>query len=124
MKKHVLFVIAFCLLSSASAIAQWYWQKPYPTGNDLDDILMIDANEGWAAGYFGTVLHTTDGGMSWEQQYNGNTNRLWGIYFLDGQTGWTCGAGTTMLHTSDGGQSWNAQSIPVVVTLRDGLGIP
>lgn len=37
----------------------------------LHDIHFVDDKEGWAAGDDGVVLHTIDGGATWERQATG-----------------------------------------------------
>ena len=56
----------------------------------------VDANTGWVAGTFGTVLHTTDGGANWAKQEIGSTTHLMGIDFIDARTGWVVGEGGTI----------------------------
>ncbi len=64
----------------------------------------------WIAGSPGSfVLHSSDGGRSWEVQYTGVTVPLSDLQFVDEQTGWGVGALGTILHTRDGGKSWQVQ---------------
>jgi photosystem II stability/assembly factor-like uncharacterized protein len=37
---------------------------------------MISTAEAWAVGAVGTILHTTDGGASWQRQASGTQERL------------------------------------------------
>ena len=64
MKKTVL-VFAFLLTISFQINAQWFWQNPLPQGNTLLDMSFVNQNLGWAVGYNGTILKTTDGGENW-----------------------------------------------------------
>ena len=57
--------ILFCLIIYSSAYAQWFWQNPLPQGNLLISCNFTDSNTGWAVGYGGTIIKTTDGGESW-----------------------------------------------------------
>ena len=50
----------------------WYWQNPYPQGNELKAVQM-DGFAGWAVGVLGTVMETTNQGNDW--QYYGNSKR-------------------------------------------------
>lgn len=90
----------------------------WDTGNFyLNQICMIDDNEGWAvgeAGYTAFILHTTDGWTTWEHQTTPGSNYgLMTVQFVDSQEGFAVGFGpggfdVTMvcLHTMDGGQTW------------------
>jgi photosystem II stability/assembly factor-like uncharacterized protein len=78
---------------------------------------------GWAVGMssseFGTILHTTDGGQTWERQGTpeelGDSN-LSGAAAVSAQEAWAAGnlgENGLLLHTTDGGQHWDAEGDPV-----------
>ena len=46
-------------------------QSPVPVSSDLVAVYFVDAKQGWAVGHDGVVLHTADGGDSWELQLEG-----------------------------------------------------
>jgi photosystem II stability/assembly factor-like uncharacterized protein len=80
----------------------------------LEDIFFVDANNGWAVGENGIVLHTTNGGNSWDIQTSGTEEKLLSVSFADSAVGWTAGGGlgvSVILHTADGGSTWEAQTI-------------
>src|SRR6185295_19966287 len=56
----------------------WTLQNPLPTINDLYAVDYIDTQEGWVVGGFGVVLHTTNGGQSWDLQDVGSDADLFG----------------------------------------------
>ncbi len=65
------------------------------------------------------VIHTTDGGKSWQTQFMQNCGNEWnetiGISFADNDNGWflTCDYGTfdgALYHTDDGGSKWELVS--------------
>ena len=99
----------FCILLSSCSLSYsqegWIWQNPLPQGNDLYHVFFIDDNAGWAVGRIGTILKTTDGGISWNFQSSGSTDALREICFIDENTGWVIG-GQTILKTTDGGEHW------------------
>lgn len=118
MKK--LFTITFSILISSS-FAQWEWQNPLPHGNSMVDVTFVNENEGWAAGG-SIIMHTVDGGNSWETQYQMNcsvhTCFVKSIYFIDNSNGWAVGGyagidpppyGAKIWFTSDGGNTWVEQ---------------
>lgn len=82
----------------------WQKQTSFPTGQQLEDVHMVSPTEGWAVGGYGLIIHTTDGGVTWEQQTSGTYEALNSVYFLNSQLGWA--AGNTYLYTTDGGQTW------------------
>jgi len=65
----------------------------------------------------GTILRTTDGGVSWESQSSGSSNLLLGVSFTDAATGTIVGGGGTILRTTDGGVTWLPQMSGVTTTL-------
>lgn len=82
----------------------------------LHSINFIDANSGWAAGSNGIVFHTSNGGISWLQQYPPTGGAwLWPIFFIDNNIGWTAGDPLFGVYKStNGGNSWSTYSVPVV----------
>jgi photosystem II stability/assembly factor-like uncharacterized protein len=56
-------------------------------------------------GNYGTILRTTDGGMSWNSLRKGvpTAIHLYGISFMDADTGIVVGDGGTILRTTTGG---------------------
>jgi hypothetical protein len=45
-------------------VTQWVWQNPLPQGNHLFAVSFVDANNGTAVGWSGTIVRTTDGGQN------------------------------------------------------------
>jgi len=87
------------------------------TGVDPGDAILYglsfaDADHGWIAGEFGTLLATTDGGRSWRQLPSGLESTLFGIGFADAQHGIAVGIDGVILATEDGGQSWKRLPAP------------
>ncbi len=96
-----------------SAQDSWFWQNPWPQGNGLNDVAVIDENKVIAVGHNGVILTTNDGGDSWQINYYDELNaELKSIFFFDDYTGWICGTCYTdyrlgvILKTDDGGNTW------------------
>ena len=70
-------------------------------------------NEGWAIGDTGTILHTSNGGASWQTQSSPYGVDLEVMWFVDNQHGWI-GLPDGVLKTTNGGGTWS----------RTGSGIP
>ena len=79
------------------------------TTYSLFNVSFINPNNGITVGEFGTILSTTDGGVSWIQETSGTGNFLRGISFIDVNTGIAVGYEGTILKTTDGGTSWTSQ---------------
>jgi photosystem II stability/assembly factor-like uncharacterized protein len=76
---------------------------------DLYDVQLVNAQEGWAVGAFGSVYHTIDGGKHWRAQGTPTTQHLYGVSFTDAATGWAVGRSGTIIRTGDGGAHWVMQ---------------
>jgi photosystem II stability/assembly factor-like uncharacterized protein len=76
------------------------------TTNNLQALYFYDADTGWVVGAQGTILKTTDGGVSWNQEPSGTSNNLTSVQFITDQLGYTAGQNGTILKTIDGGNSW------------------
>lgn len=83
------------------------------TRDDLFSVSFGDEQQGWAAGRWGGILHTADGGQTWEKQETGVDYTLSSVSFVDGRNGWVVGDSGTILHTSNGGKTWEKQKSPV-----------
>ncbi|MEW5989402.1 MAG: YCF48-related protein, partial [Chloroflexota bacterium] len=92
-------------------------------GFALTDIDFVNRNEGWVSGYYATgccqanswIYHTTDGGLTWEQQFFGKEGvaAVQAIHFFNRREGWLAGYEapqalnrTLLYHTTDGGATW------------------
>ncbi len=82
----------------------------------LTGIEFLDDTLGFAVGYNGTILRTTDGGAVWRllRQGSGYSPTVWlsAVDFVDPLHGWTVGRtgnhpfSLIVIRTSDGGDSW------------------
>jgi photosystem II stability/assembly factor-like uncharacterized protein len=71
----------------------------------LRGVTFVNANEGWACGRNGTIIHTSDGGNSWELQNSGQDTTLFDVSFAGPLLGLIAG-NSKILRTTDGGQHW------------------
>lgn len=86
----------------------WRQAKQVPTRTTLTSVFFADAMNGWAAGHDTVVLHTADGGETWELQYSNPPAEtpLLTIWFENAQHGIAAGSFSFMLETFDGGKTW------------------
>lgn len=103
--------------------ANWTLQLK-DTVYDFFDVKCASSQEAWVVGgndrtMNAVVLHTSDGGTSWQEQMVPTESRLLrGLEFI-GNHGWACGRNGTIIHTSDKGQTWQSQVSNVDTTLFD-----
>jgi photosystem II stability/assembly factor-like uncharacterized protein len=122
MRVTVLVILALSLGSvcGGTALAQdgWYVVSHSLTNHVLRDVRFADANTGMAVGEAGTILRTTDGGVTWEVSRLpiATTGVLNGVFFNDANTGTVVGQDTPgrwyesiIFRTTDGGVTWGQQ---------------
>ncbi len=72
--------------------------------------LAVRGNHVWVAGTPGTrVLHSADGGQTWNSADTRQTLPIRSLFFVDDQLGWAVGDLGTILATTDGGRTWRRQ---------------
>jgi photosystem II stability/assembly factor-like uncharacterized protein len=103
---HALF---FFLMVTQICFAQWYQQNSGTTQN-LNALTFTDSDNGFAVGDSGTIMHTTDAGVSWVSQTSGTTLNLNDIFFIDAITSCIVGGGGIILRTTNGGITWVQQT--------------
>lgn len=94
----------------------WRQAAAMPTRTTLTAVTFINAEQGWAVGHGGQILHTTDGGEHWQLQTGSieGENSLFAVWFGDARIGLAVGSYGYALRTEDGGASWSP------VTLGEG----
>jgi len=86
-----------------------------PLDATLTSVTFVDEKHGWAAGHWGVVLHTEDGGETWTQQRvdTQHDRPLFAIRFFDANHGVAVGLWSLVLVTADGGKSWQTVEMPI-----------
>ena len=120
--------IALYALSMVSATDGWPWAaaetlstSTVPPGATTpaqrrppSAVHMVNANEGWAGGTSGLMLHYQNG--TWTQiMPNPAAYTIEGIDMLNANKGWAVGYNGTILHYLNG--TWSGQTSPVTVNL-------
>jgi len=126
--------ISLLVFSIPSLFAADWEVKDVPVSDTLYGVHFVDANNGWAVGENGAIIHTSDGGEEWQKQDAPISDLiLYDVYFVDAQKGWAVGgvvAGMAapdkntkpnrqatndintfyvIIHTEDGGETWTVQ---------------
>jgi|GEM_PF-2263304 len=108
--KKISLLIALMLLSFGMKLfAQaWTMQAPYPTFQSLHGVSFPVDNIGYIVGNNGTVLKTTDEGVTWNKLNlppEASNNQLSCVNFMSVDTGFVA-AGNRVYKTTDGGETW------------------
>jgi photosystem II stability/assembly factor-like uncharacterized protein len=100
------------LLSDDSG-RSWRQAKSVPTRATLTAVTFVDAKRGWAVGHDVLVIHTSDGGETWELQHRAPEEEvpLLSVWFEDAKRGLAAGAFGLLLETRDGGETWQQRPL-------------
>ncbi len=81
--------------------------------DNLQGVSFVDGQQGWICTWYGEILHTADGGLTWQTQLDTNLD-LTAIHFLDALHGVCVGGvdGPAVLLTDDGGVTWSQNPSP------------
>jgi photosystem II stability/assembly factor-like uncharacterized protein len=84
----------------------WEWSNPLPQGNTLRALDFLGPT-GYAAGDFGTLLRTDDGGQGWNGLRLGTTEDLTEVQII-GPVSVVVAGGCSLRRSDDGGMSFRA----------------
>jgi photosystem II stability/assembly factor-like uncharacterized protein len=114
--KTVHLVLSLVFYSSVTVFGQWT-AATSGTTNNLNGAYLLDSGVGFVVGDAGTIVKTTDAGMTWSLLTSGTTNALYDVYFFDATQGVAVGEQGLILRTTDGGAGWQSVSSGVTDTL-------
>jgi photosystem II stability/assembly factor-like uncharacterized protein len=114
--KTVHLALSLVFYSSLTVFGQWT-AATSGTTNNLNGAYLLDSGLGFVVGDAGTVVKTTDAGMTWSPLTSGTTNALYDVYFFDATQGVAVGELGLILRTTDGGAGWQG----VTSGVKDGL---
>lgn len=77
--------------------------------DNLFGVDFVDTLFGWAAGYYGTILKTVDGGQTWTHISLPNTDLVRRIQFLDKDRGWLVTHRGRIMSSENGGTTWETR---------------
>lgn len=95
---------AFAPASVQVGSSGWQWGNPLPQGNTVR-AMSFAGTTGYAAGDFGTLLRTTDGGSTWSGLLSGTFTDLTTVQAIDGDSLFA-GGGCVARRSDDGGATF------------------
>src|SRR6266516_2181188 len=115
--QRVYLTLLLVFYASLTAFGQWF---PVSSGttNNLNGSYLLGSGTGFIVGDAGTILKTTDAGMTWSPLISGTTTPLHHVYFFDGSQGVAVGEQGLILRTTDGGAGWQSVASGVKDALR------
>jgi photosystem II stability/assembly factor-like uncharacterized protein len=79
----------------------------------LNIVFALDKDHVWTAGDNGQILHTSDGGVNWNESSTILETTINDIYFLNRDTGFASGDNGQIMRSMDGGITWESEfSLP------------
>jgi photosystem II stability/assembly factor-like uncharacterized protein len=99
------------------ACAEEIYEERFQSGeidiyDDLYSVSAVGNDRVWAAGYFGAIYRSDNGGKSWRKLQSGTEKSINAISFASERSGWAVGRMGYVVHTSDGGDTWERQTVP------------
>ena len=85
-----------------------------PIPSTLTAVSFADDKQGWAVGHWGAIVHTSDGGETWQvQRLDTQEDRpLFSVHFFSATEGIAVGLWSLVLKTQDGGKTWQTIELP------------
>ena len=98
----------------------WNFQNPKNTNMTLNSVRFLTQNDVLATGYYGTLLKSTDAGLTWSNPITTTSIRgfeslvFWNTSFINAATGFmtgnNSGSSTKIYKTTNSGQYWSPVS--------------
>lgn len=98
------------------------WQQiNSPISSLLTNIFFLNEKLGWAVGHDASIIHTKDGGLTWETQqiFIDIEKPLFDIYFFNPLNGIAIGAYGLFYRTNNGGITWQKEFHDELLSLDD-----
>ena len=109
--------IILLLFISLPVFSQWNLLNS-GTSNYLHDVYCFTDNVVIAVGEGGTIIKTTNGGLTWVGKNTQTTQRLFKVDFATLTVGYAVGENGTIIKTIDGGENWTNIISGTTNTLR------
>jgi photosystem II stability/assembly factor-like uncharacterized protein len=109
--KLLLVISIFILTNKCFSQSNWFIQNS-GTSYVFRNLWFNDQQTGWATGWYGTTVKTTNGGNNWILQNTNTLQHFISAFFLNNLTGWISGgdmpSGATLIEkTTNGGTNWS-----------------
>ena len=115
--KSICALLGLLFLAGVRTEAQWSAVNSGTTSS-LHGVYLLDSGVAYSVGDSGTILKSTDAGMTWNALTSGTTKALYDIYFFNDAEGVAVGDSGLILRTTDGGANWTTVASGVRDSLR------
>ena len=84
----------------------WDKQTKSITDEHLHSVFATDTNTLYIVSENGSIIKTSDGGITWIKQYKDSTDFLTSVYFVNDSVGFVTSGYGNIISTKDGGKNW------------------
>src|SRR5579862_7991989 len=104
----VLLICVFIFASVSRGVSGVIWtnQGSIPVTQDLWGVKYLTSQKIIAVGTGGTIIRSTDDGVTWTSLWSQSATNFWAVSFPDSMHGVVVGDSGIVLTTTDGGTSW------------------
>ena len=125
-------IITFMMgcMSAETHETPWKIIRQPESERHFNDVWFTDDQNGWTVARKGFIMHTYNGGVTWEPQNSGTNLDLNDVQFIDQNKGWIVGEDGIIFHTDDGGNRWIPQTSGTMQQLKslyfidENMGLP
>ena len=96
------------IVNASGDVVPLNWTSP--TTNILMSVHMVSSNDGWAVGYYGTIIHWD--GTNWTNVTSPTTSHLHSVFAVNANDGWAVGEYGTIIRWT--GTEW-VPEFPTVI---------
>jgi len=121
MRQFYLISMLIAFLSINASGQEGWIQQSSPSSKGIVAVYAIDSMNVWAVGQKGLIIHTTDGGATWDSIPSITERNLYTVEFINADTGYVGGREDEsstpwekrlIQRTTDGGLNWEFQHLP------------
>lgn len=113
MPKKIFLLLIAILMVSGNIIPQKAVEvlSPTVTANVVTDLVVLDKTTAIATGTLGSVMKTTDAGLTWQTLKSGEDIWYNSLSVVGTQNIWVTGPNEFVTSSTDGGKSWKSQKV-------------
>ena len=113
MRKNIFLLLIAFIIISGTILPQKGVEVicPTPTANIITDVLVIDKTTAFASATLGTVMKTSDAGLTWQTLKTGEDIWYNSISVVGNDHIWVTGPNEFLVSSHDGGKTWKSEKI-------------
>lgn len=113
MRKNIFLLLTAIIIVSGKILPQKGMEViiPTPTPNILTDVVVIDKTTAFASATLGSILKTTDAGLTWQTLKTGEDIWYNSISVVANDHIWATGPNEFLVSSHDGGKTWKNEKI-------------